>query len=35
MMNMVDLVAINVEIPKINSRCFLEKIFAKSIHINP
>ena len=35
MMIMVDLVAINVEILRIDSECSLEKEFTKLIHINP
>ena len=34
MMNMVDFVAIGVEILSTDSRCYLEKRFTKLIHIN-
>ena len=34
MMSMADLVAIGVEIPKIDSGCSLEKEFIELIHIN-
>ena len=35
MMSMIDLVAINVETPRIVSDCFLEKEFIESIYMNP
>ena len=35
MMSMVDLVAISVETPRIDSRCSLEKEFTKLIRMNP
>ena len=34
MMTLVDLIAIDVETPMIDSRCFLEKEFTKLIRIN-
>ena len=34
-MNMADLVAISVEIPRINSKYSLEKEFTELIRINP
>ena len=35
MMGMADLVAINVETPRIDSGCSMEKEFNKLIHVNP
>ena len=35
MMSMVDRVAINVETPRIDSVCYLEKEFTELIHMNP
>ena len=35
MMSMTNLVAISVEIPRIYSRCYLNKEFIKLIHMNP
>ena len=35
MVSMVDLVAIGVRTPRIDSGCFLEKEFTKSIHMDP
>ena len=35
MMSMVDLMAINIEIPRIDSPYSLEKEFIELIHINP
>ena len=35
MMSIVDLMAIGVETPSIESGCFLEKEFIELIHMNP
>ena len=35
MMSMVDLVAIGVETPRIDSGCYLEKEFTELIRMNP
>ena len=35
MMSMVDPVDISLKTPKIDSECSLEKVFTKSIHMNP